>query len=72
MPWPLWLGEHQLMGRRFTAGLDRPARSTYLKERAAGALSQRPIRARRHRDESAWPWRWPGPRARLGCDLSDQ
>jgi len=71
---PLAAGAHQLMGRRFTAGLPiAPPRSTYLRKRAAGAYLT-PIRATANTvDDPPGLWRCPGQGRRLGaCDLSDQ
>ncbi|WP_396102888.1 bifunctional glutamate N-acetyltransferase/amino-acid acetyltransferase ArgJ [Cyanobium sp. Morenito 9A2] len=68
----LWLGAHQLMARGQPLAFDRPAASTYLKARAAGAYlggsgpGGDTVLIRLRLGEG------PGAGAAWGCDLSDQ
>jgi glutamate N-acetyltransferase/amino-acid N-acetyltransferase len=63
----LWLGDHQLMAAGQPLPFDRPAASTYLRERAAGAyLSDDTVVIRLRLGEG------PGRGIAWGCDLSDQ
>jgi glutamate N-acetyltransferase/amino-acid N-acetyltransferase len=63
----LWLGDHQLMAAGQPLAFDRPAASTYLRERAAGTYLQ---------DDTVLirlqVGRGPGAGVAWGCDLSDQ
>lgn len=63
----LWLGEHQLMEAGQPLPFDRPAASTYLRERAAGAYLTDDMVQIRLRLGSG-----PGSGRAWGCDLSDQ
>jgi glutamate N-acetyltransferase/amino-acid N-acetyltransferase len=63
----LWLGPHQLMAAGQPLPFDRPAASTYLRERAAGAyLRDDTVLIRLRVGEG------PGEGRAWGCDLSDQ
>ena len=63
----LWLGEHQLMATGQPLAFDRPAASTYIRDRAAGAyLQDDTVRIRLHVGPG------PGQGRAWGCDLSDQ
>jgi glutamate N-acetyltransferase/amino-acid N-acetyltransferase len=63
----LWLGDHQLMAAGQPLPFDRPAASTYLRERAVGAyLSDDTVVIQLHLGEG------PGRGTAWGCDLSDQ
>jgi glutamate N-acetyltransferase/amino-acid N-acetyltransferase len=63
----LWLGRHQLMAAGQPLPFDRPAVSTYLRERAAGAYLQDDTVLIRLRVGEG-----PGHGRAWGCDLSDQ
>ncbi len=63
----LWLGRHQLMAAGQPLPFDRPAASTYLRERAAGAYLQDDTVLIRLRVGEG-----PGHGRAWGCDLSDQ
>ena len=63
----LWLGPHQLMAAGQPLPFDRPAASTYLRERAAGAYLQDDTVLIRLRVGEG-----PGHGRAWGCDLSDQ
>jgi hypothetical protein len=63
----LWIGEHQLMAAGQPLPFDRPAASSYMAERAAGAyLNDDTVRIR------LWLGDGPGEGRAWGCDLSDQ
>jgi glutamate N-acetyltransferase/amino-acid N-acetyltransferase len=63
----LWLGPHQLMAAGQPLPFDRPAASTYLRDRAAGAyLHDDTVLIRLQVGEG------PGHGRAWGCDLSDQ
>ena len=63
----LWLGRHQLMAAGQPLPFDRPAASTYLRERAAGTYLQDDTVLIRLRVGEG-----PGHGRAWGCDLSDQ
>jgi glutamate N-acetyltransferase/amino-acid N-acetyltransferase len=63
----LWLGRHQLMAAGQPLPFDRPAASTYLRDRAAGAYLQDDTVLIRLRVGEG-----PGHGRAWGCDLSDQ
>jgi glutamate N-acetyltransferase/amino-acid N-acetyltransferase len=63
----LWLGEHQLMAAGQPLPFDRPAASSYLRERASGAYLQDDTVLIRLVVGSG-----PGEGRAWGCDLSDQ
>ena len=63
----LWLGPHQLMAAGQPLPFDRPAASTYLRDRAAGAYLQDDTVLIRLRVGEG-----PGHGRAWGCDLSDQ
>jgi glutamate N-acetyltransferase/amino-acid N-acetyltransferase len=63
----LWLGEHQLMAEGQPLPFDRPAASSYMHQRAAGAYLQEDIVHIRLVVGAG-----PGEGQAWGCDLSDQ
>jgi glutamate N-acetyltransferase/amino-acid N-acetyltransferase len=63
----LWLGDHQLMESGQPLRFDRPAASSYLRDRAAGAYLRDDTVAIR-----LVVGRGPGTATAWGCDLSDQ
>ena len=63
----LWLGEHQLMAAGQPLAFDRPAASTYIRERAAAAYLQDDTVVIRLNVGAG-----PGQGSAWGCDLSDQ
>ena len=63
----LWLGDHQLMAAGQPLGFDRPAASTYIRDRAAAAYLQDDTVLIRLNVGSG-----PGQGRAWGCDLSDQ
>jgi glutamate N-acetyltransferase/amino-acid N-acetyltransferase len=63
----LWLGEHQLMAAGQPLSFDRPAASSYMRERAAGPyLQEDTVLIRLVVGEG------PGEGRAWGCDFSDQ
>ena len=68
----LWLGEHQLMAAGSPLAFDRPAASTYLKERAAGAYLNADPRNGDTVTIRLAVGAGPGQGLAWGCDLSDQ
>ncbi|MCX5943779.1 MAG: bifunctional glutamate N-acetyltransferase/amino-acid acetyltransferase ArgJ [Cyanobacteria bacterium] len=63
----LWLGDHQLMAAGQPVAFDRPAASTYIRDRAAAAyLQDDTVLIRLHIGAG------PGHGRAWGCDLSDQ
>ncbi len=63
----LWLGDHQLMAAGQPLGFDRPAASTYIRDRAAAAYLQDDTVLIRLGVGTG-----PGQGRAWGCDLSDQ